>query len=96
MYVIFSCFVENNLIIACRNQIKGISLYQQKNKTNIKTKAMNATESRKAENNSLVKVYNTTIRMWQYQTPEGRAIITCKTEKGLDKQFQLHIQTTEK
>ena len=57
---------------------------------------MNATESMKAENNSLVKVYNETIRMYQYQTPEGRAVITCKTEKGLEKQFQLHKQTTEK
>lgn len=57
---------------------------------------MNAIESMKSENNSLVKVYNENIRMYQYQTPEGRAIITCKTEKGLDKQFKLHRQTTEK
>jgi hypothetical protein len=50
----------------------------------------------KLENDSLVKVYNSKIRMYQYQTPEGRAIITCKTEKGLDKQFQLHRISTEK
>jgi hypothetical protein len=56
---------------------------------------MTALESMKAENNSLVKVYNTTIRMWQYQTPEGRAIITCKTEKGLETQFALYRNTTE-
>jgi hypothetical protein len=57
---------------------------------------MTTIEKMKAENDSLVKVYNSKIRMYQYQTPEGRAVITCKTENGLEKQFQLHKNSTEK
>ena len=57
---------------------------------------MTTIEKMKAENDSLVKVYNSKIRMYQYQTPGGRAVITCKTENGLEKQFQLHKNSTEK
>lgn len=32
-----------------------------------------------------IKVYNTEIRKWQYKTSDSRVLVTCKTEKALDK-----------
>ena len=52
-------------------------------------------EKFKKENDSLVKVYNSKIRMYQYCTPDGRSVITCKTEKALERNFKLHRNTTE-
>jgi len=33
------------------------------------------------------KIYNTNIRKWQYVTSDLRVLVTCKTEKVLEKSF---------